>query len=310
MIFLYIAGGLLLFTLALSYFAYRQAFFSPKAGQNSFYNIPKGEQYQEKRAQMRQLIEEMEKLPFESVKTKSHDGLPLAARYYEVAEGAPLAICFHGYRGSGVRDFCGGARIAMAAGYNVLLVDQRAHGKSGGHTISFGIRERRDVLTWVNFAISRFGQELPIALCGISMGASTVLMASALPLPSNVRGITADCPYSSPRDIIRKVCDDHRLPTNFLYPFICLGALLFGRFRPGAADACTAVGKTTLPILLIHGEEDRLVPYHMAKAIKAENPAAVRLEIFKGAGHGISYMQDYERYCSLLAGFLRALVQP
>ena len=87
-------------------------------------------------------------------------------------------------------------------GYNVLLAEQRAHFRSGGHTITYGIRERRDVLSWVTYANSRFGTDRPIYLFGISMGAATVVMAADLDLPDNVRLICADCPYSSPKDII------------------------------------------------------------------------------------------------------------
>ena len=141
---------------------------------------------------MHWLIDRMAALAYEQVFTTSFDGLTLAGRYYEVKAGAPLAICFHGYRGSAVRDFCGGAIICMEAGYNTLVIDERGHGKSRGHTVSFGVKEKYDVISWIDYANRRFGKEQKIVLCGISMGASTVLMASALPLPENVVGITAD----------------------------------------------------------------------------------------------------------------------
>ena len=86
--------------------------------------------------------------PCEEVEITASDGKRLAGRYYHRADGAPLDIMFHGYMSGALHDFPGGALEAMAAGHNVLLVDQRGHGKSHGKTVSFGIKERFDCLDW------------------------------------------------------------------------------------------------------------------------------------------------------------------
>ena len=129
---------------------------------------------------------------FKAVHITAQDGTPLAARYYHHADGAPLAIIFHGYRGYAERDGLGGYTLCTALGYNVLLPDQRAHGYSGGHTITMGVKERYDARDWTVWARSRFGPEVPIFLMGVSMGAATVLLAAGLNLPDNVCGIVAD----------------------------------------------------------------------------------------------------------------------
>lgn len=304
MIVLYIFLGLFALALLLAAVTYYITFYTPHKSQLSVYNIPKGEQYKQNRELMHRLIEEMDKRPYERVFTRSRDGLLLSGRYYETEVGAPLAICFHGYRGTAVRDFCGGAVIALEAGYNTLVIDERGHGESEGHTITFGVKEKYDVLSWVDYATRRFGGEVKIVLCGISMGAATVLLACSLPLPQSVVGITADCPYSSPRAIIRKVCRDTRLSPFLVYPFISLGALLFGRFFLGRDDVIDAVSNATVPVLLIHGGDDRLVPCEMAKKIRDANPLYIDLHLFEGAGHGISYMKDYGRYRALITAFL------
>ena len=136
---------------------------------------------------------------FKAVHITAQDGTPLAARYYHHADGAPLAIIFHGYRGYAERDGLGGYTLCTALGYNVLLPDQRAHGYSGGHTITMGVKERYDARDWTVWARSRFGPEVPIFLMGVSMGAATVLLAAGLNLPDNVCGIVADCGYTRPR---------------------------------------------------------------------------------------------------------------
>ena len=205
MIFLWILLALLLLCLAIAYGAFRFAYYSPHKGQNDPYMSPSGKPYTPKDQPMYDLIRSMESIPFETVWIRSRDGLRLHGRYYHVKDGAPLQIQMHGYRGHAYRDFCGGNKLAREAGLNTLVVDQRAHGESEGHVISFGINERWDCLAWAAYAAERW-PGIPISLAGVSMGAATVLMASDLPLPEEVKGIIADCGYSSPRAIIKKVC--------------------------------------------------------------------------------------------------------
>mgnify|MGYP001117318828 CR=1 FL=1 len=158
--------------------AYRKAFYSPEERKEDIYALPQGEQYENERQRMLSLIREMDEIPYEAVSISAQDGTKLAARYYHVRDGAPLQIQFHGYRGTALRDFCGGNKLARESGQNTLVVDPRAHGKSGGTTITFGIRERWDCLSWVEYVNQRFGSDTPIFLSGVSMGAATVLMAS------------------------------------------------------------------------------------------------------------------------------------
>ena len=244
MVFLGIFLGLLLLALGVAYGAYRFAYYSPHKNQNDPYLAPDGHRYTPEDGPTYGLIREMDELPFEPVTIRSRDGLQLFGRYYHVRDGAPLQIQMHGYRGHALRDFCGGNKLAREAGLNTLVVDQRAHGKSEGHTISFGINERWDCLGWAEYAAQRW-PGVPISLAGISMGAATVLMASDLPLPEAVKGIIADCGYSSPRAIIKHVCWSLPKPFRIFYPFTSLSAELFGHFDPDAGSALGAVSNTT-----------------------------------------------------------------
>ena len=303
---LIILPGLLLLALGVAYGAYRFAYYSPHKNQNDPYLAPDGHRYTPEDGPTYGLIREMDELPFEPVTIRSRDGLQLFGRYYAVAEGAPLQIQMHGYRGHALRDFCGGNKLAREAGLNTLVVDQRAHGKSEGHTISFGINERWDCLQWAEYAAQRW-PGVPISLAGISMGAATVLMASDLPLPEEVKGIIADCGYSSPRAIIKHVCWSLPKPFRIFYPFTSLSAELFGHFDPDAGSALGAVSNTTLPILLIHGEADGFVPCEMSREIAAACASKVRLETFPGADHGVSYLSDPERYGRIVKEFLESI---
>lgn len=307
MTLIYILLALVLAALALSYGLYRFIFHSPTREQNVLRNLPKGEQFEARHQRMLAMIDRLDALSYEPVSVMSGDGLRLNGKYYHVKDGAPLALCFHGYRGMGIRDFSGGCMLCMELGQNVLLVEQRAQESSGGHTISFGVNERFDVLRWIDYARSRFGADTEILLYGISMGAATVLMASALGLPENVKGIVADCPYSSVKEIICKVAAEIELPPAVFWPFIRLGALLFGGFRPEDGNALEAVKKAEVPILLIHGEDDRYVPCDMSRRIYEARPELISLHTFPGAGHGISFIEDEERYRRIVTEFIDGL---
>ncbi|MBQ9761429.1 MAG: alpha/beta hydrolase [Clostridia bacterium] len=301
--------GITALLLLCAYGAYWKTFYHSRRRPEDIYEMPKRAP-EELVTRTRGLIREFDAVKFESVEIRSEDGLRLFGRYYHVADGAPLHIQFHGYRSYAMRDFCGGNPLVRSCGHNTLVVDQRAHGKSEGHTIAFGIKEKRDCLLWVEYACRRFGKETPIFLSGVSMGAATVLMATELPLPENVVGVIADCPYSSPRAIIRRVAGKMGFPVPLAYPFVVVGAFLFGGIT-GLADegAVRAVKRARVPILIIHGEADTFVPCEMSREIAAVCASPVRLETFPDADHAMSYMSDYERYRQISVEFAEACLK-
>ena len=284
---------------------YRLVFYNLNNKEQDVYVVPPGEQYEKVADIMLAQIDELNHLPYEQVYISARDGIKLAARYYHFKDNAPIQIQFHGYRGNGIREFSGGFKIAKELGFNALVVDERAHGKSGGHTISFGILERYDCVDWVSYICKRFGREVPIILSGVSMGAATVLMASELNFEGNVVAITADCPYSSPGAIIRKVCRGMKLPAWLLYPLVVLGALIFGRFALWKSSALNAVKNTNIPIFLVHGEDDRFVPCDMSREIDSACRGPHMFLTIPDAGHGISYYVDTFRYHDALIQFFR-----
>ncbi len=290
--------------ITISFYTYLECFHSPADRSEDLYSLPKGSQYTAVKDNMFAISRIMEKTDWESVSITSFDGLRLNARYSHTKDGAPVQILFHGYRSMALRDCAGGFMLAKKMGFNVLAVDQRAHAKSGGRVITFGICERKDCISWVEYVSSRFGSDIPIILSGLSMGAATVLMASELPLPNNVVAIMADCPYSSPETIILKVCQDRHIPAALASPFIRLGARLFGGFRLRQCTAEDAVKKATVPILLVHGEDDRFVPCEMSKRIFAACSPYTELHTFPDAGHGLCYMTDPLRYELIVTKFL------
>ena len=286
---------LILLVLTVSYITYRIAFYVSPRQKDGGIPLPGGEQYAAVKHITSPLMAEMAALPFERIYIRSHDGLMLAGRYYHAADGAPVQIQVHGYRGGPIRDFCGGNKLARDMGHNTLVIEQRALGESGGRTITFGVMERLDCLAWAAYAAGRW-PDADILLSGVSMGATTVIMAAGLDLPGNVRGVIADCPFASPEKIIARVCRDMKIPPAPAMPFIRLGARIFGGFSLRAADAAEAVKRAKVPVLILHGEDDRFVPCEMSAEIQRANPALTRRFTFPGAGHGLSYVVDAQRY--------------
>ena len=306
---LWIVFGIVLFLIAAAavaaYICYRIAFYSParKPGEQTAFELPTGSVYEPFLDQMKQWSAETKALPQERFTITSFDGLKLTGTYYEYAPGAPIELMMHGYRGTAQRDLSGGVQRCFQLGRSALLVDQRGSCTSEGKTITFGIREHRDCLRWVDFMIHHFGSDVKIILTGISMGASTVLMAAGTPLPPNVIGVLADCGYTTAKDIIRIVIKMIGLPVGLCYPFVKLGARLYGGFKLEEYSALEAMKNCKVPVIFYHGEADDFVPMEMSKRNYEACVSRKQLVIIPGAGHGLSFPVNPEMYYSTLKDF-------
>lgn len=306
-IILIVISALTIFTFILAYICYRMAFYSNRREiPAEEFPTPQGEIYEPFRARMVDLMKETRTIPHNAMEITSFDGLRLRGKYYEYKKGAPVELMFHGYRGSSERDLCGGVQRCFRLGRNVLLVDQRGSGESEGKVITFGIKESRDVLSWIECIQKEISPNAQIVLTGISMGAATVLTAAGRELPENVICILADCSYSSAKDIIKKVIADRGLPPKLLYPFMKLGARVYGKFRINETSPLEAMKRCKVPVILIHGEDDDYVPCEMSHRIFDACKTAKVLFTVPGAGHGLSYLVDTEGYFRTLEAFCKA----
>lgn len=304
-IFLIILAALVLLVLLTAYICFRMAFYVKRDKDEDLtaFTFPHGEIYEPYHEQMLSWMNEARTLVCEEADITSFDGLNLHGRYYECKKGAPIELMFHGYRGSAERDLCGGVQRCFKLGRNAFIVDQRTSGKSGGSVISFGINESRDLEAWVKYLIERFGNDVKIILTGISMGAATVMIASQKEFPKNVIGVLADCGYTSAKDIIKQEIRKMKLPAELLYPFVKLGAKIYGKFDLEETSPIEAMANCRLPIILFHGDCDEYVPHYMSEQNIAVCPAPKKLVTIKGAGHGLGYLIDPERYLRELNDF-------
>ncbi len=309
MIWLWIGAGALLLLLSaalvITYICFRLAFYAPdrepeKIGVG---DLPEGEVYDPFKEQMEKWLQQTKGMTFQEYSITSFDGLRLFGRFYEYEKGAPIELMFHGYRGTALRDLSGGVQRCFALKRSAFIVDQRASEKSGGNVISFGVNEHRDCLLWVDFLIKLLGPDVKIILTGISMGASTVLMAAGHPLPKNVVGVIADCGYSSQRDIIKKTIRDMGLPVEPGYFFAKLGARIFGKFDLDGYTPLDGVKRCKVPVIFFHGEDDSFVPCDMSRENYAACASDKRLVTVKGAGHGLAFPVDPDGYIAHLEDF-------
>jgi dipeptidyl aminopeptidase/acylaminoacyl peptidase len=296
-------GGVLLLALLLSLYCYVRMFYvkKPKPLTEGQIDLPPGHIYEPYHEQMSAWIKERRALPQEDVEIVSFDGLTLRGKYFECKKGAPMEIQFHGYQGNCERDLSGGVERCFKLGRNVLQVDHRGCGTSDGHFGTFGIRERLDCLAWVDFAVSKFGPDVEIMITGVSMGAATVVMASAAPLlPPQVKGVLADCGFSSAEKIIKKVVGEMHLPPAIIFPFIKFGARIWGGFDLVETSPVEAAKKAKVPIVFVHGDCDDFVPHEMSVEMYEACTAPCRMITIKGAGHGLAYPADREGYLAAL----------
>jgi len=236
----------------------------------------------------------------------SYDGLRLKAVFVPNPAAKGTLLLFHGWRSHWKTDFICALPFYYARGMNLLLVEQRAQNGSGGRYITYGIREHRDLAAWVKTMADRLGKEHPLFLGGLSMGAATVLMASDLEFDANVRGIIADCGFTSPWEIIRKVAGRSKwIPLDLCSAVLNLFTRRFAGFDMKEKSTVDALGRTRLPVLLIHGLADTFVPPEMSRENYAACASEKELVLVEGATHGMSYVVEPERVKAAIAGFLQ-----
>lgn len=305
-VLLWTAAVVCLLVLLVSWVCFRIVFYNSRKGEDhEAIALPAGAAYQPFREEITAWIGKKRTLPQQEFSIRSFDGLTLRGRYFECCPGAPIELMIHGYHGTAERDMSAGVFRSFAVGHNAFLVDQRASGYSEGHVVTFGINESRDCLQWIRFLVAHFGPDTQIMLAGISMGAATVLMTSEMELPENVVGILADCGYTSAKGIICEVMRMLHLPPGLLYPFVRLGARLYGGFSLEERSPVGAVAHSRVPVIFYHGDNDTLVPHSMSIANHEACASAKKLVITPGAGHGLCFLKDKEGYLRQLRAFCK-----
>ena len=241
----------------------------------------------------------------EDIYVRSKDGLQLYARWIPAENPKGTILLAHGYQSTPYIDFSLVLEVYHNLGMNMLIPDQRSHGKSEGKYITFGVKERQDLICWVDYHNKHLGN-WPVILSGLSMGASTVMYMADEELPANVKGMIADCGFTSPYDIIGKV---FRSVTHWpAWPFLWatdLCARVFAGFSLKEKDTRKALQGGKYPLILAHGLSDDFVPCEMSRKGYDACTSPKELLLVEGAGHGYSFLKDRERYTQTVTAFLQ-----
>ena len=246
----------------------------------------------------------LESIEHERVEITAQDGTELIGHWFYPENAKRIIIAMHGWRSTWSQDFGLIAPFWLENDCAVLFAEQRGQGNSGGDYMGFGLLERYDCLDWIQWVNERTEAKLPIYLGGVSMGASTVLMTAGFDLPENVKGIVADCAFTSPHAIWKHVVEN-----NFKLPF--------GLYSRAAKDLCKkrirvfsdsysttdAMNNCKVPVLFIHGTDDNFVPVEMTYENYKACVAPKELLIVPGAEHGISYLVDTKAYENAVKAF-------
>ena len=237
---------------------------------------------------------------------ESYDKLQLHS-YVVTQNSNKWAIVVHGYGGSG-KLMSDKSKYFYDMGYNVLIPDLRGHGKSEGDYIGMGWKDRLDIISWINFIIKE-NPNAEIVLHGTSMGAATVLMTSGENLPSNVKAIVADCAYTSAWDEFSYQLETYlKVPSYYILNVTNMVTKLKAGYSLKEASALECVKKATVPILFIHGDKDKFVPYSMMdKLYDATSSPKEKLTI-DGGEHANSDLVTPFLYWLTLEDFLNQYV--
>ena len=229
---------------------------------------------------------------------------------YEVVnkkESKIWVIAVHGYTDSAYF-MVQATKQFLEYGYNILMPDLRAHGKSEGKYIGMGWLDRLDVIKWIDYLIATYGN-IKIILYGISMGAATVMMASGENLPSNVRMVIEDCGYTS-------VWDEFAYELKYLFHMPTFTELyneniikrIRDKYSLKKASSIKQIKKSKIPILFIHGDKDNFVPFYMLdKLYEVANCKKEKL-VIKGAGHAEAQVVDTQKYWHTVRKFIKRYI--
>lgn len=250
--------------------------------------------------------EKLKSIEMQTVEIESFDGTKLIGHLYPADNAKRIIVAMHGWRSNWWRDFAVIYDFWHDSGCTVLFAEQRGQGESEGDHMGFGMIERYDCIEWVKWLCENDQDKLPIYLAGVSMGATTVLMASGLELPDNVHGIMADCGFTTASAVWKHVAEDN-LHLSFDIRKRLVDVLCKKRINIGSDEYSTvdAMRENTVPVLFIHGTADSFVPVSMTyenyEACKAEK----RLLIVEGAEHGLSYIVDKDAYQKAVLEFFK-----
>jgi len=244
-------------------------------------------------------------LEYADVSFPSRDGLTLHGWWLEGGNDSPVIVVVHGSEGNRAdpaERMLGIAKDLVGHGYNVLTFDMRGHGESDGDHISAGLYEKNDLLGAIDYIRGR-GCESKIGILGFSMGAAVCLMTA--PESEEIDAVVADAAYADIVSIIESEFAERSDLPRFFIPIILSMTRNIYDVDFTAIKPEEAVKETSVPVFIIHGEQDDTVPVEHAYRLKeaSQNPDS-RLWILPEAQHANSYLVRPTEYKEQVTSFV------
>ncbi len=234
----------------------------------------------------------------------SFDGIKLYAQFFKNGNSHTYLLFCHGY-GDAVQRFYNYTHKFYLRGMNVLMPVLRGHAPSGGKSIGMGWNDSRDILGWVNMIVDKDPQA-QIALVGVSMGGASVMMASGLDLPSNVKCIVEDSGFSGVMQVFSyQIRYTYHLP---VFPFINFASIankIINGWSFSEANTAVRLANAKVPMLFIHGMKDVKVPGSMLEDnVQAYKGPHSEVLTFEDTGHIKAYFTYPEIYFPKVEEFI------
>lgn len=241
------------------------------------------------------------------LKVKAFDKTTLFAEWFVNKKSHKWVIVVHGYGANGRLMYYVGKKFHKK-GYNVIMPDLRGHGISGANYVGMGWHDRLDIVSFINEIVKK-DSRAKIVLYGVSMGASTVLMASGEKLPNNVKCIIADCGYTSAYDVFKyQLKKIHKVPAFPILDIVSAICKYKNGYSLREASAIKQVKKNKLPIFFIHGSADDFVPISMVFELYKNANCEKEIMIVTDAGHSVCEMVCKDIYWRRISLFLNKYI--
>jgi alpha-beta hydrolase superfamily lysophospholipase len=231
-----------------------------------------------------------------------NDGLNLYAEYYDL--GYERAVIIISGRTEGLRYGYYFARPYSESGFNVLCIDQRAHGNSDGKYNSIGFNEHRDVIKWAELLHESFGVKL-VTLHGICIGSACGLYAlTSKDCPEYLNGLVADGMYVNFYETFKNHMIEFKKPTFLVLDMIDVISRhkSGGKFKYGPIDV---IDKYTGPFLMLHGKADNYsLPEKAEELLAKAGSKNKKIVFFEGGRHSKLRILDSELYDSSIKEYI------
>lgn len=243
----------------------------------------------------------------ESIGFPARDGLALRGIFLPRPHSIGTVIVCHGV-GANHADIQPLFLALYHAGFQILAFDFRGHGNSAGHTITYGLQERGDVLGAYDYCLKRRDVDRTrLFALGVSMGGASLLQA--LPEMPEVRAAVVDSAFASldrmAEHQLRFFPQLVRIPLVHLVRWFAWIETGVDLKRLSPADRLREI---SIPILIIHGSGDVVVPVEHAHLLRAAATGPVELWIEPEAPHIGSVAFDPTGYLQRVrAHFLSAV---